>query len=283
MMVRFFLGKGGVGKTTLALAWGLQQAARHRKTLVISLDPAHNLADYTGHNLTDEPRETEPHLWLREVDIERRARRVLEQVLRHMRSSYKHLEVLNLEGVLETLRHAPGAEETAYLEVLHEVQQGSWQAVAVDLPPTGLALKLVHQPFASLIWVQRLLALRQQIRQLDKTISRLYGRPSAPDPVFQELLRLFERYEVLIRWFRSPQAAWWVVETPEPAARQEARRIHQALERLQIYRVARICNRCSGEGRGVVPEVARPLRFPQDFAALGRFLLQGPEGSPGTP
>ncbi len=279
----FFLGKGGVGKTTLALAWGLARAREGRRTLVLSLDPAHNLADYTGHALADEPREVQPGLWLQEVDIGRRSQAVLDRVLRLMRSSYRHLEVLNLEHTLETLRYSPGAEESAYLEVLQEVRQGPWDAVAVDLPPTGLALKLVHQPFASLLWVQRLLALRQQVRRLEATVARLHGRPAPQDPVFRELLRLFEEYEGLIRWFRSEAVAWYLVETPEPAAREEARRIREALHRLKIHRLQRVCNRCEGAEPGSVPEMPGPLRFPQDFGALGRRLPPAPGESPETP
>ncbi len=278
MITWFFLGKGGVGKTTLALAWALTQAQQGRRTLVLSLDPAHNLRDYTGHPVGDRPAQVAEHLWIQEVDLQRRAREVLERVLRTVRTSYRHLEVLNLERSLDTLRYSPGAEESAHLEALEEVRKAQWEAVAVDLPPTGLALRLIHYPFASLVWVQRLLALRQQIRRLDATIARLRGRPPAQDPVFQELLQLFHRYEGLIRWFRSGSVVWSVVHTPEPAAQAEAQRIQEALGRLGLPGILRVCNRCA-EG---VPEFKSPLRFPEDFSALGRCLPPGPGESPRT-
>src|SRR5436305_549532 len=51
MRVLLFTGKGGVGKTTAAAATAAVTAARGLKTLVISTDPAHSLADAFGHAL----------------------------------------------------------------------------------------------------------------------------------------------------------------------------------------------------------------------------------------
>ena len=45
MRVVLLTGKGGVGKTTMAAATAAQIAADGRKTLVLSADPAHSLAD----------------------------------------------------------------------------------------------------------------------------------------------------------------------------------------------------------------------------------------------
>ena len=46
-MFTFFIGKGGVGKTTVSSAYALHRAAKapRQKILLLSTDPAHSLAD----------------------------------------------------------------------------------------------------------------------------------------------------------------------------------------------------------------------------------------------
>ena len=54
----FFIGKGGVGKTTVAAAYALHTAgknSRHR-VLLVSTDPAHSLADVLRHELGASPK-----------------------------------------------------------------------------------------------------------------------------------------------------------------------------------------------------------------------------------
>jgi len=45
MRILLFSGKGGVGKTSIAAATGLRLAELGHRTLVMSIDPAHSLAD----------------------------------------------------------------------------------------------------------------------------------------------------------------------------------------------------------------------------------------------
>jgi len=45
MRIIFFAGKGGVGKTSVSAATGIKAAERGRRTVIMSLDVAHSLAD----------------------------------------------------------------------------------------------------------------------------------------------------------------------------------------------------------------------------------------------
>jgi anion-transporting ArsA/GET3 family ATPase len=51
----FFGGKGGVGKTTCAAARAIAEAARGKRVLVVSTDPAHSLGDALRKKLTSRP------------------------------------------------------------------------------------------------------------------------------------------------------------------------------------------------------------------------------------
>ena len=82
MRILLYTGKGGVGKTTIAAATGLTLARRGLRTLVMSIDTAHSLADAfdLGVGLADkhrgEPREVAHNLWIQEVDV-------TEEIARH--------------------------------------------------------------------------------------------------------------------------------------------------------------------------------------------------------
>ena len=70
--VVLFTGKGGVGKTTLAAATAARVAAEGRKTLVLSTDPAHSLADALACGVDAEPTEVASGLYVGHVDTQRR-------------------------------------------------------------------------------------------------------------------------------------------------------------------------------------------------------------------
>ena len=69
MRVILFTGKGGVGKTSLAAATAVKSAATGKRTMVLSTDIAHSLADSLDVELGNEPREIVPNLWGQETDI----------------------------------------------------------------------------------------------------------------------------------------------------------------------------------------------------------------------
>ena len=63
----FFIGKGGVGKSTVSALTALKYSQSDQKVLVVSLDPAHNLGDIFGKKLSDSATEIEKGLKVIEV------------------------------------------------------------------------------------------------------------------------------------------------------------------------------------------------------------------------
>ena len=81
MRILLFSGKGGVGKTSLAAATGLQLSRLGYRTLVMSVDPAHSLADAFDletdlfHGATGDPHEIQKNLAIHEVNIQKEIKR----------------------------------------------------------------------------------------------------------------------------------------------------------------------------------------------------------------
>src|SRR5881227_1442596 len=134
--VLLFTGKGGVGKTTTAAATAARAASRGLKTLVLSTDPAHSLADAFGVPLTGEPSEVGPGLLAMQVDAQRAFERSWRDVQDYLRSVLERAGVDALQA--EELTVLPGAEEVlALLELRNQVASGMWDLVVVDCAPTG--------------------------------------------------------------------------------------------------------------------------------------------------
>src|SRR5205085_12627302 len=64
-----YTGKGGVGKTSIAAATAVRAAELGHRTLVLSTDLAHSLADSLDLPLGPEPTEVAPLLWAQEPDV----------------------------------------------------------------------------------------------------------------------------------------------------------------------------------------------------------------------
>ena len=69
MRLILYLGKGGVGKTTLAAATAARAAQLGKRTLVVSTDLAHSLADALDRPLTSEPAQIANNLWAQEINV----------------------------------------------------------------------------------------------------------------------------------------------------------------------------------------------------------------------
>lgn len=64
-----YTGKGGVGKTTLSAATAAYLASLSKRTLIVSVDPAHSLSDVFELELSPEPKEIAPNLFAQEIDV----------------------------------------------------------------------------------------------------------------------------------------------------------------------------------------------------------------------
>ena len=113
MRIILYTGKGGVGKTTISAATALMAAEREYRTLIISTDPAHSLADAFDRSLGPAPTRITEHLWGQEINV-------LEEIRTHWGEVKDYLTVLLAtrgvdEVVAEEMAVLPGMEELCSL------------------------------------------------------------------------------------------------------------------------------------------------------------------------
>ena len=241
--VLLFTGKGGVGKTTVAAATATLAARRGLRTLVVSTDTAHSLADALGVTPGDGPIEIAPCLHLHQVDTQRS----LERHWGDLRDYAKDLLAdLGLDEVTsEEVTVLPGAEEViALLELRDQVRTGEWDVIVVDCAPTAETLRLLALPEALDWHVSRLLPIARKVMKVAGPLIRQVARVSAPgDGVVDAGERLHRGLLELRDLLTGDDASVRLVFTPEAVVLAEARRTLTSLN-LYGYRVdAAIANR----------------------------------------
>jgi len=145
MRIILYLGKGGVGKTTIAAATAVRSAALGKRTLVVSTDLAHSLADCFNTPLSSEPAVLASNLWAQEVNV-----------LDEMRHSWgkvqeKLSQVLRKRGLdsvmAEELALIPGMDEiVSLLNIYRNARDGNFEVVIIDAAPTGETVRLLSMP-----------------------------------------------------------------------------------------------------------------------------------------
>ena len=127
MRILLYSGKGGVGKTSLAAATGVRLAQMGRRTLVMSIDPAHSLADSFDletelfHSQTADPLEILPGLAIQELNIQREIKRHWKEISSYVISV---LRTTGLEGVqAEELAILPGMEELSAMMYINQYRR----------------------------------------------------------------------------------------------------------------------------------------------------------------
>ncbi len=236
MRVLLFTGKGGVGKSTVAAGTAASCAASGLRTLVLSTDAAHSLADAFGVPVGGEPTEVADRLFVQQVDAQRRFEQSWAEIQRYL------LAVLDVAGVdpvaAEELTVIPGAEEVlALLELRVHALAGDWDVVIVDCAPTAETLRLLALPEALGWYMQRVFPVeRRVVRALRPVLSRAAGVPMPEDDVFAAIERLHHELDEVRSLLTGPTASVRLVLTPEQVVLAEARRSYTTLS-LFGYRV----------------------------------------------
>jgi arsenite/tail-anchored protein-transporting ATPase len=145
MRIILYLGKGGVGKTTVAAATAVRSALLGKRTLVVSTDLAHSLADCLNTQLTSDPKPLSASLWAQEVNVLDEMRRGWSKVQDAMS---KVLRKQGMDAVMaEELALIPGMDEIVGLtNIYRNARDNNFEVVVIDAAPTGETVRLLSMP-----------------------------------------------------------------------------------------------------------------------------------------
>ena len=251
--VLLFTGKGGVGKTTCAAATALACARRGQRTLVLSTDPAHSLADAVDRPLGPEPQEIAPRLDAMEVDMYYSMRKYWGNMRELVRA------VLRFQGAdaiaAEELAALPGMGEGSALLWLDQFyRSGDYDVIVLDAAPTGETLTLLTLPQVTQWWLQKAFPLQKTaIKTVGFAVRKTTGVPL--DKGYEELDALFGKLGEVQTVLQDPTVtSARLVMNPERMVIQEAKRAYTYLQ-LYGYGVdAAVVNRVVPDDEGGVME-----------------------------
>lgn len=240
MRVILMTGKGGVGKTSVAAATGLRCAELGHKTLVLSTDPAHSLADSFDMELGHDPKQVRPNLWGAELDALMELEGNWGAVKRYITQV---LQARGLEGVeAEELAILPGMDEIfSLVRMKRHYDEGDFDVLIIDSAPTGTALRLLSLPEVAGWYMRRfykpLQAMSVALRPLVEPLFRPIAGFSLPNnEVMDAPYEFYEQIEALEKVLvDNTKTSVRLVTNPEKMVIKESLRAHAY---LSLYNVA---------------------------------------------
>ena len=253
MRVLLFTGKGGVGKTTVAAATAVRAAKAGLRTLVMSTDPAHSLADSFEIEIGGAPTELLENLWAQQVDAQERLEENWREIQEYM------VQLMNWAGTetiqAEELTVIPGLDEIfALIDVKTHVESGDYDVLVVDCAPTAETLRLLSLPEVMNWYIERIFPVeRKVVKTLRPIVSKMTSLPIAGDQVFAAVERLHRNLDAVKMILTNEDvSSVRLVVNPEKMVIAEARRTYTYLG-LFGYRVdAVVVNRI------IPPDVTDP-------------------------
>ncbi|WP_423226341.1 TRC40/GET3/ArsA family transport-energizing ATPase [Candidatus Amarolinea aalborgensis] len=253
----FFSGKGGVGKTSMACTHAVRFADEGQRTLIVTTDPASNLADVfeqpIGHQMT--PIAGVPNLWAMEIDPDQATQEYIDRAMAPIRAAFP----LQMVQVMEDQMSGPCTAEVASFDRFTDFLDApaadgkAFDVVIFDTAPTGHTLRLLELPAE---WSQ----------SIDDASQGSGQTCIGPAAAIQDAKHKYERAMTIMR---DPAVTTFMfVLHPEAVAIKETQRAITELGKLGIANHQLIVN-------SVIPSEARtnPL-FAARAEMQTRYLAQ---------
>jgi arsenite/tail-anchored protein-transporting ATPase len=253
----FFSGKGGVGKTSMACAHAVRYADEGKRTLIVTTDPASNLADVfeqeIGHQVT--PIVDVPNLSAMEIDPDKATQEYIDRAMSPIRAAFPPQIVQVMEEQMSgpcTAEVAAFDRFTDFLDVPSD-NGTTFDVVIFDTAPTGHTIRLLELPAE---WSQ----------SIDAASAGSGQTCLGPAAAIQDAKHKYERALAAMR--QSEQTQFVFVLHPEAISIKETRRAIDELSKLEIHNYRLIVN-------GIIPpEGAQNPLFAARTEMQARYLNQ---------
>jgi arsenite-transporting ATPase len=231
MRILLFSGKGGVGKTSLAAATGVRLSQLGYRTLVMSIDPAHSLADSfdleTGlfHAQTSDPFPIADRLAILELNIQKEIKRHWKEISTWVVSL---LRTTGISGVqAEELAILPGMEELSAMMYINQYRREErYDVIVLDAAPTAESMRFVSMPTTLDWYMKHIFPFQRSVLKAVRPIAnRVAPFELPPDSYFVNIRNLFEKLGGVDELMEDPQVtSVRLVTNPEKMVLRETQR-----------------------------------------------------------
>src|ERR1035437_5621414 len=272
MRILLFSGKGGVGKTSLAAATGLELSRLGYRTLVMSVDPAHSLADAFDietelfHGKTGDPYTINDHLAIQEVNIQKEIKRHWKEISAYIVSVLRTTGISDVEA--EELAILPGMEELSAMMYVNQFRREQrYDVIVLDCAPTAESMRFVSMPTTLEWYMKHIFPFQRGIMKAVRPIAnRMSPVELPPDNYFANIADLFGKLDGIGDLLENPETtSVRLVTNPERMVLRETQRafVYFSLHGLAVDGV--IVNR-------VLPAEVTDQYFQEWRISQGRIL-----------
>jgi arsenite-transporting ATPase len=274
MRILLFSGKGGVGKTSLAAATGLQLSKLGYRTLVMSVDPAHSLADAfdleTGlfDANTGDPLAINENLSIHEVNIQKEIKRHWREISAYVISVLRTTGISDVEA--EELAILPGMEELSAMMYVNQFRrEDRYQVIVLDCAPTAESLRFISMPTTLDWYMKHIFPFHRGLLKAVRPIANRVSPVELPtDNYFANIADLFGKLDGIPELLEDARiTSVRLVTNPEKMVLRETQRafVYFSLHGLTVDGI--IVNR-------VLPEEVTDVYFQEWRASQAKVLKE---------
>jgi arsenite-transporting ATPase len=261
-----------VGKTSLAAATGLELSRLGHRTLVMSVDPAHSLADSFDletslfHGKTGDPLPISDKLAIHEVNIQKEIKRHWREISGYVTSVLRATGINDVEA--EELAILPGMEELSAMMYVNQFRrEDRYDVIVLDCAPTAESMRFVSMPTTLEWYMKHIFPFQRGILKAVRPIANRVSPLELPtDSYFANIQDLFGRLDGIGELLEDPHiTSVRLVTNPERMVLRETQRafVYFSLHGLAVDGV--IVNR-------LLPERVTDAYFQEWRASQGRIL-----------